>query len=131
LSSAILSNALRKNGLLMLSDPALPSVVRLIAGPGVKGSWWGHPKGHEIFRKLEWFESDPDVLATRLVSGKVTFLHRRLWADFISAATAREKWQLEGLGANERRLLKSVDSEGEIKIGGAGARRLGESARDI
>jgi len=132
LNSRRLVEELQKNGLLMLSDRFLPSVARLVAGAEVKGSWWGHPKGHEIFRQAEQLEANPDVLVTRLVSGKVTYLHRSLWADFLSVATARESWQLQGLSRGARRLLKMVDDKGEVRTDKVpGGRDVPAAARDL
>ena len=38
---------LLKDGLLLLAwDPVFDSVVSLIVGEPVRGSWWGHPRGH-------------------------------------------------------------------------------------
>jgi hypothetical protein len=119
---------LRINGILLLSDPYLPSVVNLVAGGRVKGSWWGHKKGHEIFRDLGMLESHPDVLVTRLVSGKVTYLHRSLWPDFLSVATAREEWQTKGLPVDAKRLLELVDADGEVGSEKGGA---GKAAREL
>ncbi|MDA4125578.1 MAG: hypothetical protein OK452_00025 [Thaumarchaeota archaeon] len=118
--------------LLLLSDRALPNVVGLVAGPQVKGSWWGHERGHEIFRELRKLEAHPDSLTTRLVSGKVTYLHRRLWPEFLSVATAREDWQLHGLSGAARRLLSRVDQEGEVRTDKMRSfKGLGEAAREI
>jgi hypothetical protein len=119
-------------GLLLLSDKALPNVVGLVAGPKVKGSWWGHERGHEIFNELRKLEAHPDSLTTRLVSGKVTYVHRRLWPDLLSVATAREDWQLHGLSGAARRLLSKVDREGEVRTDKMGSfKGLGEAAREI
>lgn len=122
-------------GLLLLSDRSLPSVVGLVGGPDVKGSWWGHEKGHEIFRDLESLDAHADALVTRLVSGKVTYLHRRLWLDFISVATANEAWQSRGISSAARRLLASVAKEGEIRmdryVGGKDAPLFRDAAREI
>ncbi len=122
-------------GLLMLSDRALPSVVGLVAGPNVKGSWWGHQKGHEIFRYLERLEAHPDALVTRLVTGKVTYLHRRLWPDFLSVATSGEGWQTKGLSPTARKLLERITKEGEIRTDryprGSDPSLLGDAVREI
>lgn len=109
---------LKQDGILLLSDKALPSVVRIVGGPRVKGSWWGHEKGHEIFRELGKLESHPDALTTRLISGKVTYIHRRLWPDFLSVANARERWQTGGLSLGARRLLAEVDGKGQVRMDG-------------
>jgi hypothetical protein len=63
-----------------------PSLVEYIAGEPIVGSWWGHPKGHEIFRALTAVYESPDVVATKLVAGKVTLIHRRLWAAVAALA---------------------------------------------
>jgi hypothetical protein len=102
--------------MILLSDKALPSVVGFIVGRRVKGSWWGHKKGHEIFGAAERLEAHPDALVTRLVSGKVTYLHRRLWPDFLSIANGREPWQTSRLSSGSRRLLASVTKEGEVRM---------------
>ncbi len=122
----------QETGLLLLSDKALPNVVGLVAGPKVKGSWWGHERGHEIFGVLKQLEAHPDTLTTRLVSGKVTYLHRRHWPEFLSVATAREIWQTQKLSASARRLLSMVDQEGEVRTDKIGSfKGLGEAAREI
>jgi hypothetical protein len=64
----------------------VPSVAAAIAGKPISGSWWGHPKGQEIFRALSEIGDSPDVLCFRLVEGKVTFVHRRLWPALVRLA---------------------------------------------
>ena len=123
---------LNETGVLLLSDKALPNVVSLVAGKAVKGSWWGHERGHEIFRYLQKLDADPDSMTTRLVSGKVTYLHRRLWPDFLSVATAKEDWQVRGLSGSARRLLTRVDQEGEVRTDKMGPfKGLGDATREI
>jgi hypothetical protein len=39
------------------------------------------------------------VLLAKLLSGKVTMVHRRLWPALLTVASAREPWQTEGLPA--------------------------------
>jgi hypothetical protein len=116
--------ALERHGLLLLTDARLPSLVALVAGGPVKGSWWGHPAGGAVFTAASELDDHPDVDAARLVSGKVTFVHRRLWPALLSAAGAREAWQTRGLDAAARRLLARVDDEGELRAGGAAGRAL-------
>jgi hypothetical protein len=64
----------------------VPSVAELVAGEPVRGSWWAHPKGREIFAALRAIEQSSDILVCRLIGGKVTFVHRRLWPALIRAA---------------------------------------------
>jgi hypothetical protein len=51
-----------------------------------------------------------DAVAVRLVSGKVTFVHRRLWPALVAIGTAREPWQTRGLSRGARRLLALLDA---------------------
>lgn len=57
----------------------VPTLAAAIAGEPIRGSWWGHPKGHDIFAILSAVRASPDVLACRLIDRKVTLVHRRLW----------------------------------------------------
>ena len=51
-----------------------------------RGSWWGHPTGHEIFNALQDLLASQDVVATRLINGKVTLIHRRVWPAVVRLA---------------------------------------------
>ena len=72
----------------------VPSLAEAIAGGPIRGSWWGHPKGHEIFRVAEAVGASPDVLVCKLVDGKVTYVHRRLWPALVALASRFRKEQL-------------------------------------
>jgi hypothetical protein len=72
--------ALVEHGMLLESARGpLPSVAEMVAGEPIRGSWWGHPASHAIFDTLNSLAASPDVVRTRLVNGKVTLVHRRLW----------------------------------------------------
>ncbi len=101
-------------GFILESDSKLPSFVGLITGAPMQGSWWGHPEGRAIWRFLNDFVARRDVLATKLVSGKVTFVHRKLWPDLFVICTSKEKWQTEGLTRTEAVLLGMTEKAGEI-----------------
>jgi len=61
--------------------PAVPNLVEQIVGEPVHGSWWGHPKGHEIYALLNALhEADAEVAVCKFIDGKITYIHRRLWA---------------------------------------------------
>ena len=76
-----------EHGMLLQSARGpLPNVAELVAGEPIAGSWWGHPKGHEIFAELETLDESPDVVRMRLVNGKVTLVHRRLWPALVRVA---------------------------------------------
>src|ERR687898_2562844 len=70
-----------EHGMLLASARGpIPNVAEIVAGEPIKGSWWGHPAGHHIFGVLNDLAASPDVVRLRLVRGKVTLVHRRLWA---------------------------------------------------
>jgi hypothetical protein len=72
--------ALVEHGMLLESARGpLPNVASMIVGEPIKGSWWGHPAGHEIFAGLNELADSPDVVRVRLVNKKITLIHRRLW----------------------------------------------------
>lgn len=64
----------------------VPSLAQAIAGEVIRGSWWAHPKGHVIFLCSRTVRKSRDVLVCRLVNGKVTYVHRRLWPALIRLA---------------------------------------------
>ena len=79
---------LRRLGLLLETDARLPSVASLIAGEPVSGSWWSHASAQEIFITLGQFADHRDVMFTKLISGKVTLVHRKLWPEIFAIGTA-------------------------------------------
>lgn len=72
----------------------VPSLAEAIAGGSIRGSWWGHPKGHEIFRVAEAVSESDEVLVCKLVDGKVTYVHRRLWPALVRLASRFQKGRL-------------------------------------
>ena len=77
----------------------LPNLAETIAGGPIRGSWWGHPKAHQIFRVIKGVSESPDVLVCKLIDGKITYVHRRLWPA-LTKLSAR---------MGERRLAKVWD----------------------
>lgn len=76
-----------KHGVVLASGrgPA-PSVAEAIAGEPIRGSWWAHAKGREIFRALSELGESEDVRCFELIGGKLTFVHRRLWPALVRLA---------------------------------------------
>src|SRR5689334_17443810 len=105
---------LEKFGLLLLADSNLPSVTTLVAGEKISGSWWSHKAAQQIFVVSERLEDHKDVLILKLISNKVTFVHRKLWGHVYSIGVAREEWQLKKLSPGAKRLLKALDDEGKV-----------------
>jgi hypothetical protein len=78
---------IRKHGVVLEAGRGpVPSVAEAIAGEPVRGSWWAHPKSHEIFAVTRAIRDSDDVLVCRLIKGKITFVHRRLWPALVRAA---------------------------------------------
>jgi len=78
---------IEKRGVVLVSAKGpIPRLTEVIAGEPIKGSWWGHPKGHQIFAILEAVTESEDVLVCRLVKGKITLVHRRLWPALVRLA---------------------------------------------
>jgi hypothetical protein len=121
---ASVATALARHGLLLKQDKVLASVVTMLTGGPLSASWWGHPQGRAIFACLGRLADDPDVLVTKLVSRKDTFVHRPLWSAVLAVATAREPWQLDGLSPESRKLWRGVEREGEQLASGKAATDL-------
>jgi hypothetical protein len=127
---------LRRLGLLLETDARLPSVASLIAGEPVSGSWWAHARAREIFAALEQFADHRDILFTKLISGKVTLVHRKLWPEILAIGTARAPWQLQGLSRSAVRLLEMIDKQGSLRTDAirwakSAAAKPGEAAREL
>ena len=85
----------KKSGIAVESARAsVPSLAQVVAGELLKGSWWAHPKGNEIFRLSQAIRRSPDVLVCRLVDGKITYIHRRLWPALVRSAGRFSKHRL-------------------------------------
>jgi hypothetical protein len=70
----------RRHGIVLeTARGAVPSLAGAIVGGPIKGGWWRHPKSREIFALTRGLRDSKDVLVCRLVGGKITFVHRRLW----------------------------------------------------
>jgi len=78
---------IEQHGVVLVSAKGpVPRLTEAIAGEPIKGSWWGHPKGQQIFVVLEVVTESKDVLVCRLIKGKVTLVHRRLWPALVRLA---------------------------------------------
>jgi len=64
----------------------VPSLAEAVAGEPIRGSYWAHPKAKDIFLCSRAIRQSADVLVCRLVGGKVTYVHRRLWPALVRLA---------------------------------------------
>jgi hypothetical protein len=77
----------REQGVVLQSARGpLPNLAEQVAGEPIRGSWWGHGSGHEIFAVITRLLESGDVIATRLVDGKITLVHRRVWPALVRVA---------------------------------------------
>jgi hypothetical protein len=109
---------LADTGLLLLHDLVRPSLSGLIAGEGIRGSWWSHPAGKRIYAAGEELGHHPDVMACKLVDGKITFVHRRLWPALSTIGRAKAEWQTSGLTEAAQTLLARVRADGLLRLEG-------------
>lgn len=107
--------ALKAGGLLLESDPQLPCVTRILVGRPLHTSWWAHPHANLIYQVLNRLYDHRDVLATKLIRGKVTLVHRKLWPAVFAIATSRETWQNNGLSRTSKQLLNKVTKRGVLE----------------
>jgi hypothetical protein len=66
-------------------DP-VPNLAEAIAGTPLRGSWWAHRRARTIFALSRAVRAAPQVLVCRLVDGRVTFVHERLWPALVRLA---------------------------------------------
>ncbi|HET6545905.1 MAG TPA: hypothetical protein VFG55_04075 [Rhodanobacteraceae bacterium] len=78
---------IRSHGIVLASARGpVPRLTEAIVGEPIRGSWWAHAESHRIFAVFQEVARSPDILVCRLVNGKVTFVHRRLWAALVRIA---------------------------------------------
>jgi hypothetical protein len=76
-----------KHGIILASARGpVPSIAEAVAGEPIVGSWWAHPKGKAIFAALSELDDSVDIRCFKLLDGKVTFVHRRLWPALVRLA---------------------------------------------
>ena len=84
----------RHGVVLQAARGTVPSLAEAIAGERIRGSWWGHPKAGEIYGASEAICESPEILVCKLVQGKVTYVHRRLWPALVKLASRFQRAQL-------------------------------------
>lgn len=101
-----------KHGVVLASASGpVPTLAHVIAGEPIKGSWWGHPKGQQIFVILEAVTESPDVLVCRLIDDKITLVHRRVWPAIVRLANRFPKKRLAQVRQEHTSSGKHVNHE--------------------
>lgn len=123
-------------GLLLDSDPALPSWPSLVVDRPLRGSWWSDPDVQLIYDMGGRLVAHPDVLHVVLVSGKLTCVHRRLGAELLAVALADDDWKFHGLHGVSSLIHERLKTEprlfaddpglagGDVKANGRAIRNL-------
>ena len=77
----------REHGVVLAAAKgATPRLTEAIIGEPIKGSWWTHANSHKIFEALNAVNESEEVLVCRLIEGKITLIHRRLWPALVRLA---------------------------------------------
>lgn len=63
-----------------------PRLIDAIAGEAITGNWWTHPQASAIYNVLAEVCDADEILVCRLLRGKVTLVHRRLWPALVRHA---------------------------------------------
>ncbi len=113
-----LVEVIEARGLLPMHDPHLLSATAILAREPVQGSWWSHPRANEMYRAMTEVEDHDDVEVVKLLAGKLTFIHRRLWSPLFAVVTERDTWQTKDLPAAAVRLLARLDEIKRIRADG-------------
>src|ERR1700719_1882098 len=119
-----LLDRLQEFDLLLDTDPKFPSVTGLTVGDTGGRSWWAHPQAKQMYALSCALRDHPDVLMVKLISGKVTYIHRPLWPAIVAIGTAREPWQMDGLSKEAKALLKKTDGGTRLASSGYAVREL-------
>ena len=82
----VLAELCSRGMLLQSARGPIPNVAELVAGEPIKGSWWGHRAGREIFAVLNELADSDDVVRLRLIGKKITLVHRRVWPALVRVA---------------------------------------------
>jgi hypothetical protein len=124
---------LDREGLLLSHDPEVLSATSLIAGEGIRGTWWSHPKGGLIYDTLNAI--DEDVASAKLVLKKTTLVHSKLLPSLFVAGTSGARWQTDKLKDDAKWLLQQVSAKKSLRSDRLelppGSRKMGAVVTDL
>jgi hypothetical protein len=112
-------------------------VVSVIAGRPITGSWWSAPAGKLIYNTANELEEHQDVVVVKLLSGKLTFIHGKLWPALIMIGNAKENWQIRDLAAASKTILRKLEKDGElftdalVAVGGYSYKEVSAAAKQL
>lgn len=100
------------NGVVLESAKGpVPNLAEALTGAPIRGGWWAHPASKKIFRATRLARDDDRVLVCRLVGGRVTYVHRRIWPAIVRLARYFDKAYLAAI-----REEHSVSGEHQLRV---------------
>jgi hypothetical protein len=88
----------RRHGVMLESARGpIANLAAVVAGEPIRGSWWAHPAGHAIFDAINEVADSGEVVRLRLVNGKITLVHRRVWPALVRIAGRLRPEQLTAI----------------------------------
>ena len=128
----------RKHGVVLESARGpVPSLAEAVAGGPIHGSWWGHPQGQLIFETTRAVRESEQVVVCRLIQGKITFVHERVWPALVRLAPLFQKDSLARIvevhTASGRHAVRSLGFPGWVpaEVRAAGLRLSEAQARRV
>lgn len=101
-------NFVAEHGVVLLTARGrLPSLVEVIAGERIAGSLAASPHRRRVEYLLQALEDSGQVITCRLLGGKVTVVHRRLWAALVRLE--------ERLGDRVQVLAQEREADGRLR----------------
>ncbi len=93
------------------SHGSVPTFVDFVAGERVQ-RWWSHPLGRSIFRLTRALRDSREIVTCRLIDGKITYVHRRVWPALVRLSETISKQDLaaireEHLPSGKHRVTKT------------------------
>ena len=102
----------KKHGVVLESARGpVPSLAEAVVGRPIRGGWWAHPQGRAIFALTRAVRDSRDVLVCRLIGGKITYVHRRMWPALVKASDQYPRRHLAQLREMHTRSGRHVTAE--------------------
>jgi hypothetical protein len=77
----------REHGVVLVSAKGTaPRLTEAVVGEPITGTWWTHAQSRQIYAIITAVTGSDQVLVCRLIGGKVTLVHRRLWPSLVRVA---------------------------------------------
>jgi hypothetical protein len=107
---------LKKEKFLLLVDNRQPSLVTILTGEKLKGSWFGHPLGNIIYNTSNNLSARKELLVMKLIDGKYTFIAPELRDAAYALGGYVDDWQGKKLSPSAKRLLAKLEKAGTLPV---------------